>query len=771
MIIVKKVLFLWAAFFVISSTFIFVSAQNIETSKSVYAVNTVLSLDCEKINGELIEVCQINDGSMVAVGSSGFSAQDSPVTHDYKVTGGDGSSTALAVKYNSDGKVEFLKTFGGNGMDRYNNVIALSDGGFLASGYSGSYEGGDFDRFGIKGEKNDGCAFMVKYDSDCNALWALSGDAVKLHHFVNIAENKNGEINALGYHIENNGTVYYSLRLTPEGNFVNGAYQKIPVSNSTVDSFVYDGNGFLYVCGQQTNTDPQKCDGYVSKYSPEGNLIFTKIFEGNGYERCLGLEITSDGNILVNGGYVRSSSGKSFDEIGAVRLNGGENSGFFVVKYTPEGNIIGGDVILNKGDSSFDLGRRLISIEDGEALFHCTFEGGFEDPLSGTKIAGVPQQGIFYRISAEGKYKYMYVVSSELFIGIYDGVASIRQMNDGSFRILSYENGETSRMRVFDMPDKFYLQETIDSTEDLQDTEYSEEAWTVFTRKLYYANQINISYETTQSEVNEAVDGLKNAIKNLSAGSGGNESQTDGDNISSEPLSGEIDKNTKSDSNGIFMFIVIGIFVLGAAAAGGYILFRKKHIREKALADRITMTIEEAKEYFISMGCSGMNMSRGDPDKYAQYKALNISASLEKQWVTESFVDKYDKVLNGQYSESLWCRHSACTDHMYILKSKDYYSKMLNLTRFVASKEVDGHKVVIAETINGRLDNKFRDGLIYGSYDCSMDEEAKEFAKIAFWLADNDKEPVPNENFWSTERICESRRKTESILNDLKLTL
>ena len=183
------------------------------------------------------------------------------------------------------------------------------------------------------------------------------------------------------------------------------------------------------------------------------------------------------------------------------------------------------------------------------------------------------------------------------------------------------------------------------------------------------------------------------------------------------------------------------------------------------------MTIDEAREFFVSMGCSKFHMCREYPDKYIQYKALNISTSLEQQWTIESFSDKYDKVLNGQYSESLWSWHSSCEHYMQTLNSKEYFTKMLNLTQFVASREVDGNRVVIAETINGRRDNKFRNGLIYGSYDCGMLEEAKEFAKTALWLAENDSEPVPNKNNWSRERIYESLRKTESILRELNLVL
>ena len=181
------------------------------------------------------------------------------------------------------------------------------------------------------------------------------------------------------------------------------------------------------------------------------------------------------------------------------------------------------------------------------------------------------------------------------------------------------------------------------------------------------------------------------------------------------------------------------------------------------------MTMNEAREYFISMGCSAFHMAREYPDRYDHYKRLHITAELEHQWTMEAFTDTYDKVLGGHHSENLWAWHSRWEEYMHTLNSREYFSKMLTLTRFVTPKETDGQRVVIAETINGRRDNKFRDGLIYGAYDCGMPAEAMAFANIALWLAEHDREPVPNENRWSAERVVDSRRKTESIIRALKL--
>jgi len=183
------------------------------------------------------------------------------------------------------------------------------------------------------------------------------------------------------------------------------------------------------------------------------------------------------------------------------------------------------------------------------------------------------------------------------------------------------------------------------------------------------------------------------------------------------------------------------------------------------------MTVSEAKAFFVSMGCSGFHMCREDTDKYYQYQALHIGGEIEQQWTEEAFMDTYDKILNGQYVKPLWQGYSVCVDYMHTVKSKDFFGKMLILTRFVAANEVDGNRVIVAETINGRRDNNFRDGLIYGAYDCGMVDEAIEFVKIALWLAENDKEPVPVKHYWSMERVNKSIQKTDAICMDLKLLL
>jgi hypothetical protein len=40
-------------------------------------------------------------------------------------------------------------------------------------------------------------------------------------------------------------------------------------------------------------------------------------------------------------------------------------------------------------------------------------------------------------------------------------------------------------------------------------------------------------------------------------------------------------------------------------------------------------TVEQAKEYFREMGCSHFHMGREAPNRYDEYKGLNISKEME----------------------------------------------------------------------------------------------------------------------------------------------
>ena len=50
-------------------------------------------------------------------------------------------------------------------------------------------------------------------------------------------------------------------------------------------------------------------------------------------------------------------------------------------------------------------------------------------------------------------------------------------------------------------------------------------------------------------------------------------------------------------------------------------------------------TIEDAKRYFQSMGCSHFHMSREYPERYTEYEALEITKAQETEWRQDEIND------------------------------------------------------------------------------------------------------------------------------------
>ena len=57
--------------------------------------------------------------------------------------------------------------------------------------------------------------------------------------------------------------------------------------------------------------------------------------------------------------------------------------------------------------------------------------------------------------------------------------------------------------------------------------------------------------------------------------------------------------------------------------------------------DKPIKTVEQAKEYFGAMGCSHFHMGREFPQRYDEYRKLNIPKQTETEWQKEQFDEYY----------------------------------------------------------------------------------------------------------------------------------
>jgi hypothetical protein len=210
------------------------------------------------------------DGGFIV---AGYSQSD-----DGDVVDGTIGLDVWVLKLNFDGKIEWQRTYGGNGTDRANEIHQTRDGGFIFIGYTTSNNGD------ITGHHGSNDIWVVKLSPNGALEWqrAMGGS----------------------------GPDYgFSIQQTlDEGYVLTG-----PVVSSDGDVTGYRGGG----------------DFWVAKLSEQGEIVWSNTLGGTKYDNPRSIRQTSDGGFIV-GGFTWSND---FDVPQGVK----GRSDYWVVKLGPEG--------------------------------------------------------------------------------------------------------------------------------------------------------------------------------------------------------------------------------------------------------------------------------------------------------------------------------------------------------------------------------------------------------------------------------------------------
>ncbi len=68
--------------------------------------------------------------------------------------------------------------------------------------------------------------------------------------------------------------------------------------------------------------------------------------------------------------------------------------------------------------------------------------------------------------------------------------------------------------------------------------------------------------------------------------------------------------------------------------------------------NKVIKTLDDAKEFFLAMGCSSFHMDREYPSRYTEFKSLNISKDILKLWQQEN-IDSLFKKINRKHCDNL----------------------------------------------------------------------------------------------------------------------
>jgi hypothetical protein len=367
----------------------------------------------------------------------------------YTESFGAGNFDMYVIKSNSEGKLEWSKTYGGNKEDYGRSVVKSQDGkGYLLLGYSNSFSENSY--FDI---------YLIKIDLQGDTLWSRYYGLDRSEYGYSIIATKDGGYMLLGEVINNiNGEKNADVmlvKISAEGEF---EWSKIYGGNLT--DYLYsieqlaDGS---YLMGGETNSfGAGEWDFLAVKIDVEGKLLLAKTYGALVTDYGRFASSTSDGGMLIGGNSYNFGAGdmdfvlvktdkdgkiewsQSYGDVGAEYM--------LDMKKMPEGGFVISGYTNSFGSQVEDI--FLLNIrEDGKINWAKTMGGEFGD----YGVSVLPTSD--HAIVVTGNTKSFGVKSDDCFIFKVESKLSRNLCNSMIIRPItqSYLKIRTSDARLYEL--------------------------------------------------------------------------------------------------------------------------------------------------------------------------------------------------------------------------------------------------------------------------------------------------------------------------------
>lgn len=196
----------------------------------------------------------------------------------YQSDYGGGTSDAFLAKFNTSGQLEWSTYFGGDLADHNADISVDSQDSLILVGVTNSADFPVINAHDSTLANGDTNAFVAKFNSSGNLAWGThqGGDGIVPGQIAGITRNKASAI-------------------------AIDSSDQIIVAGSTIlfDNEITDDAYQMTLKGTE--------DVYISKYSPDGSLIYGSYFGDGQSNQVFGIDIDSDDNYLIN-------TGSAYDE-------------------------------------------------------------------------------------------------------------------------------------------------------------------------------------------------------------------------------------------------------------------------------------------------------------------------------------------------------------------------------------------------------------------------------------------------------------------------
>jgi len=328
----------------ILSTFLFLFLFNIN-SKAQH-VQWAYPIESVELTEAVASSLDENNNLIV----TGYYQEELWLSDDFQLNSA-GENDIFIAKYNSDGEVYWARTYGGNGYETPKSIEQDSDENiFYLADFSDTtdVDGTVLISLGLTD------AYLAKLDSDGNPLWTVQFGTSSYDYAADVALDTSGNSYVAGSFT---GTLTIGDETLVSGGQSDSFLCKIDSSGDVVwakrfgnyynehsEGLCLDESGRIYISGdfQQSTTfggvnysSAGLTDGFIACYDNDGNEIWFNEIGGSSYDSSGDIEMSSDGNLIVCGGFSYSAN------IDELSTGDGLNSGnMFVLKCNLDGEAL-----------------------------------------------------------------------------------------------------------------------------------------------------------------------------------------------------------------------------------------------------------------------------------------------------------------------------------------------------------------------------------------------------------------------------------------------
>lgn len=280
-----------------------------------------------------------------------------------------------------------------------------------------------------------GGGFSYDY-SLVDVLEAKSGDYIAIGSFSDNVELENDLLES------NGSTDVILMKFSPEG-IVKWAKGIGGTGRERIYSIIESLDGNYYAIGQFESdeiltdtgnrlTNKGKIDNMIIKFTPDGNILWTRGIGGEEDEELKSIIATEDGGCLLAGDV---SSKELILENGETIKNQGKTD-LLLVKYDDAGKIEWTKLIGGMGDENL---KNIILTQDKGYLINATFENGSVSLENGIVLQGNDYESVMIiKCNADGKMEWAKDITTDN----YKQINSITEVQDGYYAV-GYFRGET----------------------------------------------------------------------------------------------------------------------------------------------------------------------------------------------------------------------------------------------------------------------------------------------------------------------------------------